>query len=35
MAQWQNALLETEGPRVRASPAALCCVFEQDPFILA
>ena len=28
--QWQSALLETEGPRFRASPASLSCVLEQD-----
>ena len=27
--------LETEGPRVQASPVSLCCVLEQDTFILA
>ena len=27
--------LETEGSRVRASPASLRCVLEQDTFILA
>ena len=25
----------TEGPQVRASPASLCFVFEQDTLILA
>ena len=25
VAQWLSAWLETEGPRVRASPASLCC----------
>ena len=28
-------LLETEGPQDWASPASLCCVLEQDTFILA
>ena len=28
-------IFETEGPRVRASPASLRCVLEQDTFILA
>ena len=28
--QWQSAKLETEGPRVRASPASWLCVFEKD-----
>ena len=35
VAQWKSAWLETEGPRVRASPASLRCVIEQDTFILA
>ena len=35
VAQKESALLETEGPWVRASSASLCCVFEQDTFILA
>ena len=35
VAQWKSAWLETKGPRVRASPASLCCVLEQDTFILA
>ena len=26
----ESAWLETEGPRVRASPASLCCVLEQE-----
>ena len=30
MAQWKSARLETEGPRVRASPASLLCVLEQE-----
>ena len=30
-----NFLLETEGPRVPASPASLRCVLEQDTLILA
>ena len=30
-----RAPLETEGQRVRALPASLCCVFDQDTFILA
>ena len=30
VAQWQSAGLEIEGLRARASPEALCCVFEQD-----
>ena len=29
-AQWLSAWLETEGPRVRASPASLRCVLEQE-----
>ena len=29
-AQWLSALLETEGLQVRASPASLCCVLEQE-----
>ena len=28
-------LLETEGPRVRASSVSLYCVLEQETFILA
>ena len=35
MAQWKSAWLETEGPQVRASPASLRCVLEQDTLILA
>ena len=35
LAQWWSAWLETEGPRVRASPESLSCVLEQDTFILA
>ena len=31
----ENAWLETEGPRVRASPTSLRCVLEQDTFNLA
>ena len=37
-AQWLNGRvrgLETEGPRVRASPESLHCVLEQDTLILA
>ena len=30
-----SARLETEGPRVQASPVSLRCVLEQDTFILA
>ena len=30
VAQWLSALLETEGPRVRASPASLRCVLEHE-----
>ena len=26
----ESAWLETEGPRVRALPASLCCVLEQE-----
>ena len=34
--QWLSGrVLETEGPRVRASPASLRCVLEQDTLILA
>ena len=35
MAQWKSAWLETEGLLVRASPASLRCVLEQDTLILA
>ena len=35
VAQWLSSLLDTEGPLVRASPASLCCVLEQDTLILA
>ena len=35
VAQWKSAWLETEGPRVRALPASLRCVIEQDTFIIA
>ena len=31
----QGSWLETEGPQVRATQALLCCVLEQDTFILA
>ena len=36
-AQWLSGrvLDETERPRVRASPASLRCVLEQDTLILA
>ena len=30
MAQWESSWLEIEGLRVKASPEALHCVFEQD-----
>ena len=30
-----GSVLETEGPRVRASPASLRCGLEQDTLILA
>ena len=30
LVQWKSAWLETEGPRVRASPASLHCVLEQE-----
>ena len=30
VAQWKSAWLETAGPRVRASPASLRCVLEQE-----
>ena len=33
VAQWKSAWLETEGPRVRASPESLRCVLEQDTSI--
>ena len=33
--QWYSACLETEGLRVRASPAALPCVLQQATLILA
>ena len=35
VAQWLSTRLETKGPRVRASPASLCCVLELDKLILA
>ena len=35
VAQWECAWRETEGLRVQASPASLCCVLGQDTFILA
>ena len=35
VAQWLSAQLEAEGPWVRASPASLRCVLEQDTLILA
>ena len=30
-----ECLARDPGPRARASPASLCCVIEQDTFILA
>ena len=30
VAQWKSAGLESEGPLVRASPASLRCVLEQE-----
>ena len=34
-AQWMSTRLESEGPQVGTSPAALPCVLEQDTLILA
>ena len=34
VAQCKSAWHETEGPRVRASLASLCCVLEQETFII-